>query len=152
MCEFTQTYPTDLKYTERQEISEFFSSSDTGHPPKWERWRSSMEFCMSIARDANGVCCQSIFRRGRPYISIYWRWKRQRLWEWINEVLVKQVRKKAGRDERPSAIVIGSDRQPEREDFGRRRSTRRGCAQADPEQETALGRGRSGASPARSRA
>ena len=36
------------------------------------------------------------------------RWKRQGLWERINEALVKQARVKAGRDPKPSAAIIDS--------------------------------------------
>jgi len=39
MAKFNQTYPTDLKYTEWQQIMEFFPSYATGRPPKWEKWQ-----------------------------------------------------------------------------------------------------------------
>ena len=38
----------------------------------------------------------------------YWRWKRNGLWVAINAALVKQVRKKAGREPQPSAGVLDS--------------------------------------------
>ena len=38
----------------------------------------------------------------------YWSWQRDGLWQRINQVLVKKVRKKAGRHEQPSAAVIDS--------------------------------------------
>jgi putative transposase len=44
----------------------------------------------------------------RTVYYYYWHWKGDGLWEQINEVLVKQVRKKAGRNEQPSAAVIDS--------------------------------------------
>ena len=38
----------------------------------------------------------------------YWRWQQDGLWERINARLVKKVRKKAGRNEQPSAAVLDS--------------------------------------------
>ena len=38
----------------------------------------------------------------------FWRWKRQGLWEHINEVLVAKVRTQAGRNPQPSAAIIDS--------------------------------------------
>ena len=46
-----------------------------------------------------------------PWQTVYGyfrRWKRQGLWEHINEALVKKVRVKAGRDPMPSAAIIDS--------------------------------------------
>jgi hypothetical protein len=39
MTKFTQTYPTDLKYTEWQLIEGFFPTNYTGRPRKWEMWQ-----------------------------------------------------------------------------------------------------------------
>ena len=38
----------------------------------------------------------------------FWRWTRSELWERINQVLVKQVRKQAGRNPKPSAVILDS--------------------------------------------
>lgn len=108
MAKFTQTYPTDLKYTEWQAISEFFPRFDTGRPPKWERWQ-----IINAILYVNRTGCQwrmlpVNFPPWRTVYYYYWRWKGDGLWEQINEVLVKQVRKKAGRNEQPSAAVIDS--------------------------------------------
>jgi putative transposase len=46
-----------------------------------------------------------------PWQTVYgyfWRWKRQGLWERMNEALVKTVRVKAGRKPEPSAAIIDS--------------------------------------------
>jgi putative transposase len=46
-----------------------------------------------------------------PWQTVYGyfrRWKRQGLWEGINEALVKKVRVKAGREPEPSAAIIDS--------------------------------------------
>lgn len=66
-----------------------------------------MRSCTSIAPDANGACCRSI-PPWRTVYYYYWCWKGEGLWERINAVLVKKVRKKAGRHEQPSAAVIDS--------------------------------------------
>ena len=46
-----------------------------------------------------------------PWQTVYGyfrRWKKQGLWERINEALVKKVRVKAGRKAEPSAAIIDS--------------------------------------------
>src|SRR3972149_1817001 len=108
MATFTQTYPTDLKYTEWQLISEFFPSNTLGRPQKWEKWQ-----IINGILYVNRTGCQwrmlpVNFPPWRTVYYYYWRWKGDGLWEQINEVLVKQVRKKAGRNEQPSAAVIDS--------------------------------------------
>jgi putative transposase len=108
MATFTQTYPTDLKYTEWQLISELFPSNTLGRPQKWEKW----EIINGILY-VNRTGCQwrmlpVNFPPWRTVYYYYWRWKGDGLWEQINEVLVKQVRQKAGRKEQPSAAVIDS--------------------------------------------
>jgi putative transposase len=108
MATFTQTYPTDLKYTEWQLISEFFPSANFGRPQKWEKWQ-----IINGILYVNRTGCQwrmlpVNFPPWRTVYYYYWRWKGAGLWEQINGVLVKQVRKKAGRNEQPSAAVIDS--------------------------------------------
>jgi len=108
MATFTQTYPTDLKYTEWQLISEFFPSATFGRPQKWEKWQ-----IINGILYVNRTGCQwrMLPVNFPPWCTVYyyyWRWKGDGLWEQINEVLVKQVRKKAGRNEQPSAAVIDS--------------------------------------------
>jgi len=108
MAKFTQTYPTDLKYTEWQRISEFFPSHTFGRPLKWEKWQ-----IIDGILYVNRTGCQwrmlpVNFPPWRTVYYYYWRWKGDGLWEQINGVLVKQVRQKAGRNEQPSAAVIDS--------------------------------------------
>jgi transposase len=38
MAKFTQSYPTDLQYTEWQQIEQYFPASQRGQPHKWELW------------------------------------------------------------------------------------------------------------------
>ena len=108
MTKFNQTYSTDLKYTEWQEISAFFPRSETGRRPKWARWQ-----IINAILYVNRTGCQwrmlpIDFPPWRTVYYYYWRWKGEGLWERINAVLVKKVRKKAGRHEQPSAAVIDS--------------------------------------------
>lgn len=108
MDTFTQTYPTDLKYTEWQLIAEFFPNATFGRPLKWEKWQ-----IINAILYVNRTGCQwrmlpVNFPPWRTVYYYYWRWKSDGLWEQINAVLVKQVRKKAGRQEQPSAAVIDS--------------------------------------------
>jgi len=108
MATFTQTYPTDLKYTEWQLISEFFPSHTVGRPLKWEKWQ-----IIDGILYVNRTGCQwrmlpVNFPPWRTVYYYYWLWKGAGLWEQINGVLVQQVRQKAGRNEQPSAAVIDS--------------------------------------------
>jgi len=108
MTKFNQTYPTDLKYTEWQLIMEFFPSYEMGRPRKWEP-RQIMNGILYVNRTG----CQwrmlpVDFPPWQTVYGYYWRWKRDGLWEAMNEGLVKQVRKKAGREPQPSAAIIDS--------------------------------------------
>ena len=108
MATFTQTYPTDLKYTEWQLISEFFPSATFGRPPKWERWQIINGILYVNRSGCQWRMLPVNFPPWRTVYYYYWRWKGDGLWEQINAVLVKQVRQKAGRNEQPSAAVIDS--------------------------------------------
>ena len=108
MTKFNQTYSTDLKYTEWQQISEFFPTFQMGRPAKWEKWQ-----VINAILYVNRTGCQwrmlpVNFPPWRTVYFYYWSWQRDGVWQRINEVLVKEVRKKAGRNERPSAAVIDS--------------------------------------------
>jgi len=108
MAKSTQTYPTDLKYTEWEQIAEFFPSYKMGRPRKWE-----MVQIVNAILYVNRTGCQwrmlpVNFPPWQTVYGYYWRWKRCGLWTQINEMLVKKVRKKAGRDPQPSAAVIDS--------------------------------------------
>src|SRR6266542_1746058 len=105
MAKFTQTYPTDLKYTEWQKISDFFPRCATGRPQKWERWQ-----IINAIMYVNRTGCQwrMLPVNFPPWPTVhyyYWRWQRAGLWERINAVLVPEARKTAGRPEQPSAAV-----------------------------------------------
>jgi len=108
MATFTQTYPTDLKYTEWELISEFFPSATFGRPLKWEKWQIINGILYVNRSGCQWRMLPVNFPPWRTVYYYYWRWKGDGLWEQINEVLVKQVRKKVGRNEQPSAAVIDS--------------------------------------------
>jgi putative transposase len=108
MTKFAQTYPTDLKYTEWMLISEFFLPNNLGRPRKWERW----QIINAILYVDRTGCQWRMMPKDLPawqtVYGYFGRWTRSGLWESINAALVKQVRKKAGRDPDPSAAIIDS--------------------------------------------
>ena len=80
MTKFNQTYPTDLKYTEWQQIMEFFPSHKMGRPPKWEKWQ-----VINAIVYVNRTGCQwrmlpINFPPWRTVHYYYWRWKQNGLW------------------------------------------------------------------------
>ena len=108
MTKFSQTYPTDLKYTEWQVIMEFFPTYKRGRPRKWETWH-----ILNAIQYVTRTGCQwrmlpVDFPPWPTVYGYYWRWKRNGLWARINAALVRRVRQKAGRDPQPSAAVIDS--------------------------------------------
>jgi len=108
MTKFSQTYPTDLKYTEWMLIAEFFPPNRMGHPRKWEIWQ-----IINAILYVNRTGCQWRMMPTNlpPWQSVYgyfWRWTRSGLWECINAALVQKVRQKAGRNPKPSATIIDS--------------------------------------------
>jgi len=108
MAKFTQTYPTDLKYTEWQLIMDFFPTHRLGRPRKWEMWQI-INAILYVVR--TGCQWRMLPTNLPPWQTVYgyfWRWKHQGLWERINEVLVTKVRIKAGRNPKPSAAIIDS--------------------------------------------
>lgn len=108
MSKFTQTYPTDLKYTEWQEIMEFFPTYQMGRPRTWEYWQ-----IINAILYVNRTGCQwRMLPKDLPpwgtVYSYYWHWAHSGLWERINGALVRKVRQAEGRDPQPSAAVIDS--------------------------------------------
>jgi putative transposase len=108
MPKLTQTYPTDLKYTEWILIAEFFPCHTRGRPCKWERWQI-VNAILYVTRTA----CQwrMLPKDLPPWQTVYGyfrRWTQQGLWERLNAILVETVRVQAGRDPHPSAAVIDS--------------------------------------------
>jgi putative transposase len=108
MAKFTQTYPTDLKYTEWLLIRDLFPTHRLGRPRKWELWQI-INAILYVVR--TGCQWRMLPTNLPPWQTVYgyfWRWKRQGVWERINDVLVTKVRTQAGRNPKPSAAIIDS--------------------------------------------
>jgi len=108
MAKFTQTYPTDLKYTEWLLIMDFFPMHHFGRPRKWEMWQILNAILYVVRTGCQWRMLPTNLPPWRTVYGYFWRWKRQGMWEHINDALVKQVRTKAGRNPKPSAAIIDS--------------------------------------------
>ena len=108
MIKFTQTYPTDLKYTEWMLIMDFFPDNHIGRPRKWEMWQIINAILYVIRTGCQWRMLPKDFAPWQTVYGYFRRWKRQGLWERINEALVRTVRVQAGRDPNPSAAIIDS--------------------------------------------
>ena len=108
MTKFTQTYPTDLKYIEWQQIEQSFAPCKLGRPRKWEMWLI-INAILYVTR--TGCQWRMLPKDLPPWQTVYgyfWRWTRTGKWEPINAMLVKQARQQAGRNPLPSAASIDS--------------------------------------------
>jgi putative transposase len=108
MTKFSQTYPTDLKYTEWQLISDYFPVNHMGRPRKWEMWQI-INAILYVVR--TGCQWRMMPKDLPPWQTVYGyfrRWKKQGLWERINAALVRTVRVKNERKPEPSAAIIDS--------------------------------------------
>ena len=108
MAKFTQTYPTDLKYSEWQQIEQYFPASKRGRPRKWERWLI-LNAIFYVTR--TGCQWRMLPTNLPPWQTVYGyyrRWRQAGLWETLNAALVQQVRTQVGREAEPSAGVMDS--------------------------------------------
>ena len=108
MTKFTQTYPTDLKYTEWMLIADFFPAQHLGRPRKWEMWQI-VNAILYVVR--TGCQWRMLPTNLPPWQTVYGyfrRWKKNGLWERINTELVRTVRVKNGRQPEPSAGILDS--------------------------------------------
>lgn len=110
MTKPTQTYPTDLKYTEWLLIMDFFPVAKRGRPREWEMWQI-LNAILYVVRTG----CQwprSVLPIDMPpWQTVYGyfrRWKKNGVWERINGALVKKVRVQQGRQAQPSAGILDS--------------------------------------------
>lgn len=108
MTKFTQTYPTDLKYTEWQQIEQYFAPCKLGRPRKWEQWLI-VNAIFYVTR--TGCQWRMLPTNLPPWQTVYGyyrRWLKAGLWADINAALVRQVRIQEGREPEPSAAVMDS--------------------------------------------
>ena len=108
MAKFTQTYPTDLKYTEWLLIMDFFPTNKRGRPRKWEMWQI-LNAVLYVVR--SGCQWRMLPTNLPPWQTVYGyfrRWKKTGIWERINVALVKKVRVQHGRQAEPSAGILDS--------------------------------------------
>jgi putative transposase len=108
MAKFTQTYPTDLKYTEWLLLMDFFLTYRLGRSRKWELWQIINAILYVVRTGCQGRMLPTNLPPWQTVYGYFWRWKRQGWWERINEALVTKVRIKAGRHPKPSAAIIDS--------------------------------------------
>ena len=106
MAKFTQTYPTDLKYSEWQRLAQFFPTYSRGRPRKWELWQI-VNAILYVTR--TGCQWRMLPKDLPPWQTVYgyfWRWTQSGLWAEINSALVCQVRRQNNRNPAPSAAVL----------------------------------------------
>jgi transposase len=106
MTQFTQTYPTDLQYSEWLLIVQFFPTPTRGRPRKWELWQI-MNAILYVTR--TGGQWRMLPKDLPPWQTVYgyfWLWTKSGLWATINAALVRHVRQKQERDPQPSFVAI----------------------------------------------
>jgi putative transposase len=108
MEEFTQTYPTDLEYSEWQRIAGHFPVKRRGRPPLWPKWQIINAILYVTRTGCQGRMLPVDFPAWQTVYGYFRDWTEQGLGEQINQGLVRQVRTKAGRNPQPSAAVIDS--------------------------------------------
>jgi putative transposase len=108
MTKFTQTYSTDLKYTEWQQIMDFFQALKEAGCPNWGKWQilNAIFYVNRIGCQWRNLPINFLLRQTVHFY--YWSWKKAGLWERINQKLVQKVWKKAERNEQASAGVVDS--------------------------------------------
>jgi putative transposase len=108
MTKFTQTYPTDLKYSEWLLIAQFFPTPKRGRPRKWALWLI-INAILYVTR--TGCQWRMLPKDLPPWQTVYGyfrRWSKNGLWPQINDALVRQMRQQQGRAPQPSAAVLDS--------------------------------------------
>ena len=108
MAKFTQTYPTDVKYTEWLLIMDFFPTHKRGRLRTWEMWQI-LNAILYVVR--TGCQWRMLPTNLPPWQTVYGyfrRWKKNGIWERINAALVKKVRVQHGRQAEPSAGILDS--------------------------------------------
>ena len=108
MTKSSQTYSTDLKYSEWMLIAEFFPTYRRGRPCKWTR-RQIVNAILYVTR--TGCQWRMLPKELPPWQTVYGyfrRWTRSGVWSRLNAALVALVRTRQGRAAQPSAAIIDS--------------------------------------------
>ncbi len=104
-----RAYPSDLSDEEWQRLEPLVPMhTGIGRPVKWSR-RELLNAMLYILR--TGCQWRLLPHDFPPYGTVFYhfrQWRRQGLWERINQVLREQVRTAAGREAQPSAGVVDS--------------------------------------------
>lgn len=108
MAKFTQTYSTDLQYSEWLLIAQFFPTPKRGRPRKWELWLIINAILYVTRTGCQWRMLPSDLPPWQTVYGYFWRWTKSGLWIEINAALVRQVRQKQGRKPQPSAAIIDS--------------------------------------------
>lgn len=108
MTKFTQTYPTDLNYTEWQALEAYFPASKRGRPRKWPMWLIVNAIFYVTRTGCQWRMLPDSFPPWQTVYGYYRRWTVAGLWERLNAALVRQVRTQMGRQPEPSAAVMDS--------------------------------------------
>ncbi len=108
MAKFTQTYPTDLQYSEWSVIAQFFPTPKRGRPCKWERWQIINAILYVTHTGCQWRMLPSNLPPWRTVYGYFWRWTKSGLWVTINATLVRHVRQQQGRELQPRAAIIDS--------------------------------------------
>ena len=108
MTKFTQTYSTDLQYSEWSVIAQFFPTPKRGRPRKWELWLI-INAILYVTR--TGCQWRMLPKDLPPWQTVYGyfaRWKHDGTWQVIHNALRRRVRLRAGRKAEPSAGLVDS--------------------------------------------
>src|SRR5512133_3734226 len=108
MTKFTQTYPTDLKYSEWLLIQKIVPSYQHGRPCKWQRWQI-INALLYITR--TGCQWRMLPKDLPPWRVVYWyfmMWKKDGTFDRLNDLLRGDLRQAHGRQRQPTAAILDS--------------------------------------------
>jgi putative transposase len=103
MAKFTQTYPTDLKYREWQQIEQYLPTYTRGRPPNWARWLIVNAILYVTRTGCQGRMLPDSFPPWPTVYGYFRRWTAAGVWERLNAVRVRPGRTQAGREPEPRA-------------------------------------------------
>jgi len=108
MAKFTQTYPTDLQYTEWHQIEQYFPPNQRGRPRKWAMWLIVNAIFYVTRTGCQWRMLPDSFPPWQTVYGYFRRWTGDGLWARLNTALVRLARTRAGRRPDPSAAVLDS--------------------------------------------